>query len=126
MCDINALILGLNLSKNAVLRETVKENIQKYLSKRRNQPKGKSCGCTFKNPPNLSAGKLIDEAGLKGLKIGGAEVSSSHANFIINNGDSACDVYRLIQTVKRRVFEFCGITLEEEVVYIGEFNYFDS
>lgn len=125
MRDINALILGINLSKNAVPREAVKENIKKYLSKRRSQPKGKSCGCVFKNPPNLSAGKLIDEAGLKGVKIGGAEVSSEHANFIINRGGSANDVYRLIQFVKRRVYEFCGVTLEEEVVYIGEFNDFN-
>lgn len=126
MRDINAIITSIKLSKNAVPREAVRENIQKYLLKRRLQPKGKSCGCVFKNPPNNSAGKIIDEAGLKGLKIGGAEVSSKHANFIINNGGSANDVYRLIRTVKRKVYEFCGIMLEEEVIYIGEFNDFDS
>lgn len=126
MRDINAIITGIKLSKNAVPREAVKENIQKYLFKRRLQPKGRSCGCVFKNPPKKSAGKLIDDAGLKGFKIGGAEISSSHANFIINNGGTANDVYRLIQTVKSRVFEFCGILLEEEVIYIGEFNDFDS
>ncbi len=126
MCDINAIIVGVNLSKNAVPREAVKENIKKYLLKRRRQPAGKSCGCVFKNPPNQSAGKLIDEAGLKGCKIGGAEVSLKHANFIINRGGTAADVYRLIKLVKRKVFEFCGVLLEEEVIYIGEFNDFDS
>lgn len=126
MRDINCVILGLKLSKIAVPREAVKNNIKKFLYKRSGQPKGKSCGCIFKNPQNQSAGKLIDEAGLKGLKIGGAEVSSNHANFIINKGATASDVYRLIQTVKRKVFEFCGVMLEEEVVYIGEFNDFDS
>ena len=126
MRDINAIILGVYLSKNAVPREAVKENITKYLLKRRNQPAGKSCGCVFKNPPNQSAGRLIDKAGLKGSKIGGAEVSLKHANFIINRGGTSADVYRLIQFVKRRVFECCGILLEEEVIYIGEFNDFDS
>lgn len=126
MCDINAIIVGVNLSKNAVPREAVKENIKKHLLKRRRQPAGKSCGCVFKNPPNQSAGKLIDEAGLKGCKIGGAEVSLKHANFIINRGGTAADVYRLIKLVKRKVFEFCGVLLEEEVIYIGEFNDFDS
>ena len=63
---------------------------------------------------------------MKGCKIGGAEVSLKHANFIINRGGTAADVYRLIKLVKRKVFEFFGVLLEEEVIYIGEFNDFDS
>ena len=58
---------------------------------------------------------------MKGLKFGGAEVSFKHANFIINNGGTAADVYGLIQEVKKRVLSVKGITLEEEVVYIGDF-----
>ena len=70
----------------------------------------------------MSAGKLIDSVGLKGLKIGGAEVSRDHANFIINNGGSASDVYALIKSVKKTVYDKTGISLEEEVIYIGDFN----
>ena len=65
---------------------------------------------------------MIDEVGLKGVKIGGAEVSRDHANFIINNGGSAGDVHTLIQYVKKSVYGKTGINLEEEVIYIGEFN----
>ena len=58
---------------------------------------------------------------MKGLSCGGAVVSERHANFLINNGGIAADVYRLIGAVKQRVFERTGIMLEEEVVYIGDF-----
>lgn len=122
MRGINCLITGLNLSIFAVPREAEKEKINYYLDLRRNQPKGKSCGCVFKNPYEFSAGELIDKSGLKGLKIGGAEVSRKHANFIINNGATASDVYNLINVVKERVRKQTGITLEEEVIYIGDFN----
>lgn len=121
MRDINALILGVELrifNKNS---QDVQNNISLYLNKRRNQPKGASCGCVFKNCGNLSAGKIIEDVGLKGLSLGGAFVSREHANFIINGGNSASDVYRLIKTVKEEVFSRTGIKLEEEVVYIGDF-----
>lgn len=121
MRDVNGLILGVWLNLTPETPEKVRENINCYLNDRKGLPKGKSCGCVFKNPDGYSAGKLIDEAGLKGMKIGGAEVSSKHANFILNNGASSSDVYRLIKAVKNKVSETTGITLEEEVVYIGEF-----
>ena len=89
---------------------------------RNHQPIGKSCGCVFKNPKDCSAGQLIEHTGLKGLSYGTAEVSREHANFIINKGSSSADVYNLIQIVKRKVFENCGIMLDEEVIYIGDFN----
>ena len=126
MRDISAMIISIKLSKFAVPREIFQKNINVFLKKRKHLPKGKSCGCAFKNPEGLSAGKLIDNAGLKGLKCGGAEVSFEHANFILNKGGSAADVYKLIQQVKQRVFDYCGIELVEEVIYIGEFNDFDS
>ena len=87
------------------------------------QPNGKSCGCIFKNPPNDYAGRLIDQSGLKGLKVGGAWVSEKHANFIMTDR-SACslDIYRLIQIIKQKVYGVFNILLEEEIEYWGEFN----
>lgn len=122
MRDINGIIFGLNLSKYAVPREASLEKMRFYLNQRKIQPHGKSCGCVFKNTPFASSGKLIDECGLKGFKIGNARVSCEHANFIINDGGSAADVYKLICAVKSMVFEKIGVILEEEVVYIGEFD----
>ena len=121
MRDINGIILGTELKLIPQSREKTVENIAMFLENRRCQPKGKSCGCVFKNPENVSAGKLIDDVGLKGLTCGGATVSECHANFIINNGATSADVYALIREVKSRVFERTGILLEEEVVYIGDF-----
>lgn len=122
MSDINALILAVYVSFERDSPQTVEGNIKHFHDLRKFQPKGKSCGCVFKNPEGLSAGKIIDEVGLKGFKIGGAEVSREHANFIINNGGSASDVYTLIKAVKSAVYEKTRISLEEEVIYIGEFN----
>ncbi|MDE6356035.1 MAG: UDP-N-acetylmuramate dehydrogenase [Clostridia bacterium] len=126
MRDIKCIILGINLSVFAVPREAVEKNVKQRLSARHHLPKGKSCGCVFKNPAGLTAGKLIEDAGLKGCRIGGAVVSESHANFIINEDATAADVYRLIQLVKERVYIKYGVKLEEEVVYIGEFNDFNG
>ena len=79
-----------------------------------------SAGCIFKNPDGHSAGRLIDEAGLKGLAIGDAQVSDKHANFIINNGNAkGQDVLELIKKIKLTVFEKIGVKLEEEVKIIG-------
>lgn len=75
-----------------------------------------SCGSVFKNPENNHAGKLIDEAGLKGTKIGGALVSTKHANFIVNSGNaSAENIKELIICIKETIKEQFGITLEEEI-----------
>lgn len=86
------------------------------------QPNDPSAGCTFKNPsPTLPAGRLIDELGLKGLRVGGAVVSDRHANFLVNEGSaSAGDILELIEMVRRRVFESRGIELATEVEIIGE------
>jgi UDP-N-acetylmuramate dehydrogenase len=85
--------------------------------KRRTQPlRSRTAGCVFKNPPGDSAGRLIEEAGLKGLRCGGARVSPRHANFIVTGPDArADDVGGLIRTVRRRVSERFGITLELEI-----------
>lgn len=121
MRDINSLILGVELRIQPLNSEKVRQNISLYLNNRKRLPKGASCGCVFKNVGNISAGKLIDDSGLKGLTCGGAYVSAEHANFLINSGGCAADVYRLINSVKKKVFERTGVMLEEEVVYIGDF-----
>lgn len=75
-----------------------------------------SAGCIFKNPRGLSAGALIEQAGLKGTKVGNAEVSDRHANFIVTNADAtASDVIQLIELIKSRVNEVHGVELEPEI-----------
>ena len=86
--------------------------------RRSSQPMGqKSAGCIFKNPPGGSAGRMIDELGLKGKSVGDARVSERHANFFVNTGNaSAADMLGLIADVRERVRESYGVTLENEVV----------
>ena len=80
-----------------------------------------SAGCAFKNPPGVSAGRLIDEAGLKGARIGDAQVSSRHANFIVNLGQATCDdVLSLMEYVQRQVEVIHRIRLEPEIRLLGE------
>jgi UDP-N-acetylmuramate dehydrogenase len=88
-----------------------------WMYKRNSQPLNtKNAGCIFKNPRGLSAGALIDQAGLKGLRVGGAEVSQKHANFIIAHpGCKADDVQRLVKVIREKVYEKNEITLESEV-----------
>jgi UDP-N-acetylmuramate dehydrogenase len=96
----------------------------KVLLQKRNasQPIGQaSCGSVFRNPEGNYAGRLIEEAGLKGHKIGGAMISDKHANFIINTGDaSAKDIEDLIELAQETVWEQCGIRLQPEVKILGE------
>jgi len=86
--------------------------------RRSSQPLGqKSAGCIFKNPPGASAGRMIDELGLKGLNVGDARVSDRHANFFVNAGKaSAKEMLTLIADVRDRVAKAFGVTLENEVV----------
>jgi UDP-N-acetylmuramate dehydrogenase len=86
--------------------------------RRSSQPLGqKSAGCIFKNPPGLSAGRMIDELGLKGLRVGDAQVSDRHANFFVNAGKaSAADMLALIHQVRERVARAFDVVLEYEVV----------
>jgi UDP-N-acetylmuramate dehydrogenase len=86
--------------------------------RRASQPLGqKSAGCIFKNPPGASAGRMIDELGLKGSRVGDARVSDRHANFFVNAGKaSAADMLALIADVRQQVERAYGVTLENEVV----------
>ncbi|HUV46888.1 MAG TPA: UDP-N-acetylmuramate dehydrogenase [Candidatus Bathyarchaeia archaeon] len=102
---------------------TINLGIKKFLALRKNQPKGRSAGCIFKNPTSSTpAGWLVDKVGLKGEKIGGALISSQHANWIINLGNAkATDVLRLIRLAKERVKHRFGIKLNEEIFLMGDF-----
>ena len=82
-----------------------------------------SCGSVFKRPPGDYAGRLIETAGMKGTRIGGAEVSSKHAGFIVNiDRATACDVYRLINRIQATVEKRFGVQLETEVKLIGDLS----
>jgi len=113
------VILGVALALCPVDAATVAETTRGYLDeKRRTQDLGsRSAGCAFKNPPiGPSAGALIDTAGMKGACVGGARVSSLHANFIINAGSAtARDVSALIKLIQAKVLEHSGVALELEV-----------
>ena len=81
-----------------------------------------SAGSTFKRPEGNFAGKLIMDAGLRGLRIGGARVSDKHCGFIINDGTAtAADIAELIEEVSERVKEKFGVSLEPEVIFLGDF-----
>ena len=81
-----------------------------------------SAGSTFKRPEGYFAGKLIEDAGLRGFSVGGARVSDKHCGFVINTGNaSASDVYSLICQVKDRVKRHSGVSLEPEVLFLGDF-----
>ncbi|MBI4126926.1 MAG: UDP-N-acetylmuramate dehydrogenase [Deltaproteobacteria bacterium] len=103
--------------------EKARATFKELLDRRRTtQPVAtQNCGCAFKNPDKTSAGKLIDDAGLKGVRVGGARVSPLHANFILNEGNAtAHDVIVLLNLVRERVKEESGVLLEHEVVMVGE------
>jgi UDP-N-acetylmuramate dehydrogenase len=116
------LILDAELKLAIRDTEEVSEKVENFLKMRReSQPvREHTAGCVFKNPPGLSAGKLIDEAGCKGMGIGEIEVSTLHANFFINKGaGTASDFIRLMEDVALRVKETSGVTLEPEIKIVG-------
>lgn len=116
------IILSVFLSLKKGKKEEIKKEIESHLNYRRQtQPVNSfSAGCVFKNSPgNPPSSLLIDQAGLKGVRIGGAEVSRKHANFIINRGEAkASDVKELIKLVKEKVYNKYNVKLEEEIKYL--------
>lgn len=89
--------------------------------RRRTQPPGASMGSMFKNPPGDKAGRLIEAAGLKGARIGGAEISTLHANFFLNmQGTRAADMKALLELTQKTVFDKFGVMLEPEIELVGE------
>ncbi len=117
-----------HLALGAVLRGTPAEPaaiaacMAQYSEKRwGSQPKEPSAGCIFKNPQEIPAGRLVDELGLKGTRVGGAVVSAEHGNFIINDGTAtAKDVLALIALLKEKVKAARGVDLHTEVEILGE------
>ena len=109
--------------KNATADE-VSAKIAQFSERRRStQPPGASMGSMFKNPAGDHAGRLIEAAGLKGKRIGNAEISTLHGNFFINHGETrAADVRSLIRLAQETVLEKFGVDLELEVELIGEWN----
>jgi UDP-N-acetylmuramate dehydrogenase len=115
----NDMMLSVKLELPSKPYQEIIKGVRICNEKRRSsQPLGqKSAGCIFKNPPGASAGRMIDELGLKGFSVGDAQVSDRHANFFINAGQaSAADMLSLIANVRERVREAYGVNLENEVV----------
>ena len=117
-----AVILAAELALSHSTKEAVQVKIQEFSMRRKQtQPPGASMGSMFKNPPGDYAGRLIEAAGLKGTRIGTAEISPVHANFFVNHGETrAADVRALIELAQQRVLEGAGVALELEVELIGE------
>jgi len=119
----NFVIIDGQFSLAAGSSETLADEADMLLKKRKSaQPVHlASAGCFFKNPANgEAAGKLIDMAGLKGLRVGNAEVSPMHANYIVNRGNaSAADILTLMEMVREKVFANFNIYLEPEVQIVG-------
>ncbi len=120
----DAVVLRALLRLQKDTPEAVQGKIDEFTAyRRRTQPPGASMGSMFKNPPGDYAGRLIEAAGLKGTRIGGAEISQLHANFFINHGNaSAADIWSLIQLAHDRVAEKFGIDLELEISLVGEWQ----
>lgn len=100
----------------------IRAQMDTFLAYRRlTQPPGASMGSMFKNPPGRSAGRLIEAAGLKGKRVGNAQISPLHANFFLNLGEArAADVYALLHEARQTVLEQSGVELELEVELVGE------
>lgn len=119
----NYIILSATLQLTKDEPDAIRARMNDYLARRREkQPlEYPSAGSVFKRPEGHFAGKLIEDAGLKGLRVGGAEVSPKHAGFIVNvGGATARDVLELIERIREKVYVMSGVTLECEIRTIGE------
>ncbi len=120
--ELKAIVLSAELALKNSTKEEVTVKIQQFSAHRKaTQPPGASMGSMFKNPNGDYAGKLIEAAGLKGARVGNAEISPLHGNFFINHANTkAEDIRALIQLVQRTVKEKQGVELELEIEVIGE------
>lgn len=120
--ELRAVVLSAELKLKNSTKEDVTVKIQQFSAHRKaTQPPGASMGSMFKNPPGDYAGRLIEAAGLKGTRIGNAEISPVHGNFFINHANTrAEDIRALIQLVQKTVKEKQGVELELEVELVGE------
>lgn len=118
----NHIALAATLEGKPGVREEIERKMSECSQKRwRSQPAAPSAGCIFKNPETIPAGRLVDELGLKGTRVGAAVVSDVHGNFIVNEGGAtARDVLALIEVVRERARQERGIELHTEVEIVGE------
>ncbi|MEY4705786.1 MAG: UDP-N-acetylenolpyruvoylglucosamine reductase [Nitrospirota bacterium] len=117
------IVVGVWLQLKPGVRAEIERVVKDYLHYRRDtQPLAMpSAGCVFKNPPNDSAGRLIEAVGLKGARVGDAEVSTKHANFMVNRGQArAADVIALIGKVRSAIRRRAGVRLDLELKIVGE------
>jgi UDP-N-acetylmuramate dehydrogenase len=119
-----AVVLDAEFALQATDREDLEARMTELVAQRKaSQPPGASCGSVFRNPPGDYAGRLIEAAGLKGKRKGGAEISPVHANFIVNHGDAtAADVRALIDLACQTVQARFGLTLEMEIELLGDWR----
>ena len=124
IADNSVVLSATFIAKKGTEEEVLnsKNKIEEMRNNRKeNQVIGFTCGSTFKNPAGYSVWKLLDEVGMRGYKIGDAEFSNKHCNFIINNGKAtASDIENLINTAKQKVKEKFNIELEVEIRIFGE------
>lgn len=120
--ELNAIVLSAKLRLNNATKEEVTVKIEQFSAHRKaTQPPGASMGSMFKNPDGNYAGRLIEACGLKGTRIGNAEISPLHGNFFVNHTNTkAADIFALIQLVQKTVKEQQGVDLELEVELVGE------
>lgn len=117
------IVLAVELVLKKGDQKGIKQKIEENLKKRELLPKELSAGSIFINPKPQSAGDLIEKCGLKGKKIGGAQISEKHANFIVNlDGAKAADVLELISLAKKKVKEKFGINLKPEIIILDEYG----
>lgn len=114
---VEAVLTGQAEDRDAIDQRMKEFNRRRWAS----QPAAPSAGCMFKNPESIPAGRLVDELGLKGMRVGGAMVSQEHGNFLVTDGNAtSADVLGLIELIKRQVRAQRGIELETEVQIVGE------
>lgn len=121
---VQAVVLAAEFHLAATSKDSALAKVEANTAQRRQtQPTGASMGSMFKNPSGDFAGRLIEAAGLKGHRIGDAEISSMHANFFINHGGAnAADIYRLVRLVQETVADRFGVRLELEIELHGDFE----
>lgn len=120
--EVEAVVLAAELRLERSTPEEARRLIAEFSRRRKaTQPPGASMGSMFKNPPGDYAGRLIEAAGLKGLRVGNVEVSPIHANFFVNRGEArAADVRALVEQVQAKVMDTFGVQLELEIEFLGE------
>jgi UDP-N-acetylmuramate dehydrogenase len=119
-----SIVLSASLTLEHGDVEAIQEKMTEYKQfRRKTQPPGASMGSMFKNPPGDHAGRLIDEAGLKGYQIGDVKISDLHANFFINLGEAnAQDTYALITYAQQKVKEMFNVDLDLEIQLFGDWK----